>query len=193
MDSFDQYQQFEALVVYMSANEHKVLNQLVINSMASQYPAQTAQWLASRPDHNYAESVYKSIFIAQVEEDFTSAANWYFQNSPDSKQSIINTVLFRGHDGTNQDTLLTWAQNLPIEYSSYAIGDLLSWLVAKDIDFVLQHYNKVQDKGQRYRISTRAFNEIQREAPEFLDEFIAQSEFSKELLEKLAWREANGL
>ena len=193
MNSFENYQQFQLLIDYMSVNEHKVLNQLVMNTMAAKYPSLTAQWLTYNPNRNFEESVYLNIFKVQVKEDFEKAANWYFQNSPDTKTSLIKTILFRGSEGQSPESLLRWAQNLPTEYHDYAIGELLSWQVDDNIDFVLQHYSKVQNAGQRYKISIRAFHQIQRETPEFLDEFIAQSEFSDTFLERLARKEANRL
>ncbi|MFT5840497.1 MAG: hypothetical protein ACI9UT_003010 [Flavobacteriales bacterium] len=193
ISSFNEYQQYQSLLDYISINEHEVFRKMVMDSMASKCPEQTANWLANNTKQDYSESVYRNIFMAKVQKDFTKAANWYFENATDDKKMAIDTVFFSGRKNYSSQTMLAWAKSLPIEHSNYAIGKLLSWLVGEDNEFVMEHYEEVQDKNQRFTISSKLFNTIRREAPELLDEFIDNSEFSKEWRERHAQYEAGGL
>lgn len=184
--SFNEYQQFESLLNYVTVNEHAVFKQLVANGMATRYPEQTAKLLFHSSKQEYAAYVYSSVFVAKAQNDFNEAADWYLENSSDDLKKIFSTIFYQGRNNYNSQIALAWAENLPIEQRSVAIGELLIRLSEVDTEFAMMHLEKVQDKTQRYRINSGLFYAIQSKAPEQLDKFIADSEFSERLRKRLA-------
>lgn len=186
MQSFSEYAQYQALLEYITNNENLVLRQMVINRMATNFPENTANWLANTATESFSEEVYKHIFLAKLKISFNEAANWYIQNTTDTHEEAINYVFFRSSRSNSPDNLLKWAQTLPTEHTQFAIAEMLSWQVRENHQFVLDRLSMVNDKQSRFFISIKLVNTLGQESPQLLNEFVANSEFAEELSERAA-------